>query len=223
MTPQDLAATVDLTLLRPEATAAQVRGLCADAVRLATRGVCVSPAYVPLALAEVAGSGVAVVTVAGFPGGASLTAGKVAELRAAAERGARDVDAVLAYGRLLGGEDEAVGCDVEALATAAREAGVTLKVILETGHLSPELVQQACRLCVEAGVGWVKTSTGFGPRGASVEDVRRMRAAVDGRAHVKAAGGIRTWDAATAMLDAGADALGCSSLSTVLDGAPTRG
>ncbi|MDP8978368.1 MAG: 2-deoxyribose-5-phosphate aldolase, partial [Actinomycetota bacterium] len=128
-----------------------------------------------------------------------------------------------AYGCLLGGEDAAVGADVEALAAAAREGGVTLKVILETGHLSPELVEHACRLCVDAGVGWVKTSTGFGPRGASVDDVRLMRDAVDGHAHVKAAGGIRTWDAATALLDAGADALGCSSLSTVLDGAPTRG
>ncbi|MDP8978386.1 MAG: 2-deoxyribose-5-phosphate aldolase, partial [Actinomycetota bacterium] len=85
MTPQELAASVDLTLLHPEATATQVRGLCADAVRLATRGVCVSPVYVPLAVDEVAGSAVSVVTVAGFPGGASLTAGKVADLRAAAE------------------------------------------------------------------------------------------------------------------------------------------
>jgi deoxyribose-phosphate aldolase len=223
VTPQDVAATVDLTLLHPEATAAQARALSRDAVRQATRGVCVSPVYVPLAVAEVAGSAVSVVTVAGFPGGASLTAGKVAELRAAAEGGARDVDAVLAYGRLLGGEDAAVGRDVEALAVAARDAGVTLKVILETGHLSPELVDRACRLCVDAGVGWVKTSTGFGPRGASVDDVRRMRAAVGGHAHVKAAGGIRTWDAAAALLDAGADALGCSSLTAVLDGAPARG
>lgn len=222
MTPEDVAATVDLTLLQPQATAAQARALCRDAVRLATRGVCVSPVYVPVAVAEVAGSPVSVVTVAGFPGGTSLTAGKVAELRAAAEAGARDVDAVLAYGRLLGGEDSAAGRDVEALAAAARDAGVTLKVILETGYLSPQLVDRACRLCVDAGVGWVKTCTGFGPRGASVDDVRRMRAAVAGHAHVKAAGGIRTWDAAAALLDAGADALGCSSLTAVLDDAPGR-
>lgn len=212
----DVAGRIEATVLAPEATAADVRRLCADAVERGVRGVCVASQHITTARACVAGSGLRVVTVAGFPTGASLTAAKVAEVRAAAAAGADEVDVVCAFGLLLGGGLDAARYDLAAVAAAADDAGVTCKVILETGWLSPEQVGVVCGWAVAAGAGWVKTSTGFGPRGASVDDVVRMRAAVGDRARVKAAGGIRTFDQAVALLDAGADSLGCSSPAAVL-------
>lgn len=215
-----VAARIEVTLLAPQASAAEVRQLCADTATRAARGVCVSSCYVAVAREAVTGSDLRVVTVAGFPSGASLTAAKVAEVRAAADAGADEVDVVCAFGRLRGGDTDGVRADLAAVADAAAAAGVGCKIILESGWLSDEQIDAVCRWAVEAGAGWVKTSTGFGPRGATVADVTRMRGAVGDAARVKAAGGIRSWDDAVALLDAGADALGCSSPASVLAPGP---
>lgn len=214
-----MAGRIEATLLAPQATAEDVAALCADAVERGVRGVCVASQYVALARRWVAGSGLRVVTVAGFPTGASLSAAKAAEVGAAAAAGADEVDVVCAFGLLRGGDAAGARADLAAVAAAARDAGVDAKIILETGWLSGEDIAVLCRWVVDAGAGWVKTSTGFGPRGASTDDVVRMRAAVGERARVKAAGGIRTFEQAVALLDAGADALGCSSPAAVLAGA----
>lgn len=211
-----VARRLEATLLAPQATAAEVRALCADAAARGVRGVCVSSCYVAEARGAVAGADLRVITVAGFPTGAVLTAAKVAEVRAAAEAGADEVDVVCAFGQVRGGALDLARADLAAVAGAARDAGVVCKVILETGWLADAQVDTVCRWAVEAGAGWVKTSTGFGPRGASVADIRIMRAAVGDAARIKAAGGIRSWDQAVALLDAGADALGCSSPRLVL-------
>lgn len=220
LTRTSVAATIEATLLAPQATATDVRDLCVAALAHSVRGVCVAPVHVPVAAAELAGSGLEIVTVAGFPFGYEATAAKLAAVEAAAKAGAYEVDVVMAYGLLLGGEDQAVAADLAAVVARAHDAELAVKVVLETGHLTPDLVEVACVLAVEAGAEWVKTSTGFGPRGATVADVRRMRAAVSERARVKAAGGIRTWVDAVALLDAGADTLGCSAFVAVLEGAP---
>lgn len=213
-----VAGRIEATLLAPEATAEEARALCADALARRVRGVCVASQFVAVAREAVAGTTLKVVTVAGFPTGASLTAAKVAEIRAAADAGADEVDVVCAFGLVRGGDVAAARADLAAAAAAAQESGVACKVILETGWLSAAQVEEVCRWAVDAGAEWVKTSTGFGPRGASVEDVTRMRAIVGDAARVKAAGGIRSWDQAVALLDAGADALGCSSPAAILDG-----
>ncbi|HVM13459.1 MAG TPA: deoxyribose-phosphate aldolase [Egibacteraceae bacterium] len=212
-----VAGRIEATLLAPQATADEVRALCADAAAREVRGVCVASQYAAVAREAVAGTTLMVVTVAGFPTGASLTAAKVAEIRAAADAGADEVDVVCAFGLVRSGDVAAARADLAASTAAAQESGVACKVILETGWLSAAQVEAVCRWAVDAGARWVKTSTGFGPRGASVEDVTRMRAAVGEAARVKAAGGIRSLDQAVALLDAGADALGCSSPAAVLD------
>ncbi len=218
-----VAGRIEATLLAPQATRMDVRDLCAAALAHGVRGVCVAPVHVPDAVAELAGSGLEVVTVAGFPFGYDATGAKLAAIQAAASTGAHEVDVVMAYGRLLDGEEHEVAAELSTLVSAAHTADLHVKVILETGHLSPALVERGCALAVAAGADWVKTSTGFGPRGATVDDVRRLRDAAGERARVKAAGGIRTWDDALALLDAGADALGTSAFVAVLEGAPRGG
>lgn len=215
-TPDTVAARIEATMLRPEATPSDVRGLCADAVRYGTRGVCVASTYVPLARQCVMGTPLRVVSVAGFPTGAEATSVKVAEVHAAAESGADEVDVVACFGLMRGGERDAAQADVVAVIEAAAQRDVACKLILETAWLEDEQVRRLCGWAVEAGAGWVKTSTGFGPRGATVDDVALLRAAVGEHARVKAAGGIRSYDQAVALLDAGADALGCSQLAPTL-------
>lgn len=222
-TRTSVAARIEATLLAPQATVIEVRDLCAAALAHGVRGVCVAPVHVGVASAELAGSGIAVVSVAGFPTGACSTAAKVADIAAVAKAGADEVDVVIAHGLLRGGDEQAVAAELATLVSTAHTAGLAVKVILESGHLTPELVETGCALAVAAGADWVKTSTGFGPRGATVEDVRRLREAVGERVRVKAAGGIRTWDDAVALLDSGADALGTSTFVAVLEGAPRGG
>ncbi|MFN2556698.1 MAG: deoxyribose-phosphate aldolase [Nitriliruptorales bacterium] len=219
-TRPSVAERIEATLLSPRTTAVDVRDLCAAALAHGVRGVCIPPVHVAAAAAELAGSGLEIVTVAAFPFGYDETAAKLAALQAAAEAGAHEIDVVMAHGRLLAGEEQVVAAELATLVSAAHTAGLVIKVILESGHLTPELVERACALAVAAGVDWMKTSTGFGPRGVTVADVRRLRKAVGKRAMVKAAGGIRTWEDAVALLDAGADALGTSAFVAVLDGAP---
>lgn len=170
--------------------------------------MCVNPDYVAFARQGLAGSPAKVVTVAGFPLGASPARVKAYEAAAAAADGADEVDMVLAIGRLKAGDHAAVAADIAAV---VRVAGVPVKVILETCYLTEAEIVAACHLAEQAGARFVKTSTGFGPTGATVEAVRLMRASVGPAVGVKAAGGIRTLEAVRAFLAAGADRIGTSA------------
>jgi deoxyribose-phosphate aldolase len=205
----DLAAYIEQTLLRPEATPAEVEAHCRRAASHALFGVCVASRFVPLARHCAAGTALRVVTVVGFPLGAAASRVKAAEARQAVLDGADELDMVICIGDALAGDFDAVEADVRAVREATE--GRVLKVILETGYLADPQIDLAAQASVRAGADFVKTSTGFGPRGASVADVHRLVRAVAGRAGVKASGGIRTRDAALEMIRAGANRIGTSS------------
>ncbi len=209
-----LAATVDHTLLKPEATAAQVAMLVAEAAELGTFSVCVSPSRLPLRVP----AGLVVCAVVGFPSGAHASEVKAAEAALAIERGAGEIDMVIDLGRAVVGDWAAVEADVASV-RAACAGRALLKVIIESAVLSSEQIVQACGAAERGGAQYVKTSTGFHPAGgASFEAVRTMRATVGDRLGVKASGGIRDTITALAMLGAGASRLGLSGTRAVLDG-----
>lgn len=211
-----LARTIDHTLLAAATTRSEVRKLCSEALEAGFATVCVNPCWVAVAAEMLAGSPVRVATVVGFPLGATTTAAKVAEAREALAAGARELDMVLALGMLRGGEDEAVASDVAAVAAAARGAGAVLKVILETAVLDRGEKERAASLAVAGGAHFLKTSTGFGGGGATVEDVALLRRCAPAGVEVKASGGIRTFPQARVMLAAGASRLGTSAGVTIL-------
>lgn len=206
-----IARLIDHTLLKPEATPGQVEALCAEALSFGFASVCVNGSYVPLCARLLAGSAVAVCTVIGFPLGAMSTAAKVFEAEDALRSGAREVDMVLAIGRLRAGEAAYVAQEVAAVAQAAHGGGALLKVILETALLDEAQKELGARLAVEAGADFVKTSTGFGGGGATVADVALLRRVVGQERGVKASGGIRSLADAEAMIAAGATRLGTSA------------
>lgn len=214
-----LAALVDHTLLKPEATDADVAALVAEAAELGVYAVCVSPSMVPVAVR--AGAGVRVASVAGFPSGKHLPGVKAHEAALAVASGACEIDMVIDVGAALAGDIDAVGSDVQAVRSAIGDT--VLKVIVESAALlalagEPTLAQ-VCRAAEDAGADFVKTSTGFHPAGgASLRAVTLMAETVGGRLGVKASGGIRTATDALAMLDAGATRLGLSGTRGVLDG-----
>jgi deoxyribose-phosphate aldolase len=219
-TREQLAALVDHTLLKPEATAADVAALVAEGAELGVYAVCVSPSMVPIAVQAAAG-GVRVAAVAGFPSGKHLSAVKAQEAAAAVASGAGEIDMVIDVGAALAGDLDAVRYDIEAVRAAA--AGALLKVIVESavllGQANASTLADVCRAAEDAGADFVKTSTGFHPAGgASVRAVALMAETVGGRLGVKASGGIRTAAVALAMLDAGATRLGLSGTRAVLDG-----
>ncbi len=205
-----VAATIDHTLLKPIATAEQIRELCAEARANKVASVCVNPVWVPLVSKELSGSGVAVCTVIGFPLGANATETKVDEAKLAIKQGAQEVDMVINVGALKSGDLRTVEDDIRAVVKAAVPKAI-VKVIIETCFLSDEEKRIACELAVKAGAHFVKTSTGFGTGGATAEDVRLMRKTVGDSCRVKASGGIRSYHDAILMLEAGADRLGTSS------------
>jgi deoxyribose-phosphate aldolase len=219
-TRAQVAALIDHTLLKPEATRADVAALVAEAADLGVYAVCVSPSMVPAALAA-AGSGVRVAAVAGFPSGKHLPAVKAHEAALAVAAGAIEIDMVIDVGAALAGDIEAVRSDIAAVRAAAPRA--VLKVIVESAvllaHGDGGALADVCRAAEDAGADFVKTSTGFHPAGgASVDAVALMANTVGGRLGVKASGGIRTAADALAMLDAGATRLGLSGTRAVLDG-----
>jgi deoxyribose-phosphate aldolase len=213
---RSLAALIDHTLLRPEATQAQVEHLCDEALQFGFAAVCVNPAWVPAAVQRLRGSAVRVATVAGFPFGATSTAAKRAEAEAAILAGAQEVDMVMNVGALRSGDLARVESDVRALVEACHAGGAILKVILENAYLSDPQKVTACEIATRAGADFVKTSTGFGPHGATEADVRLMRRTVGPTLGVKAAGGIRTLSDALRMLQAGATRLGLSASLAIL-------
>ncbi len=206
-----LAGYIDHTLLKPEATPEQIERLCLEAREYGFASVCVNPSYVPFCAGILAGSSVAVCTVVGFPLGATTTETKVFEARQAIEQGAREIDMVLAIGRLKAGDYAYVYADIATVVACCHTGGAICKVIIETALLNLEEKIAACLLAAYAQSDFVKTSTGFASGGATVEDVGLMRRVVGPHMGVKAAGGVRTSSEAQAMIAAGATRLGASA------------
>jgi deoxyribose-phosphate aldolase len=212
MTPQDLARMIDHTALKPETTPAQIEQLCREALTFNFASVCVNPVFVSAASRLLEGSAVKTCTVVGFPLGATTTTAKTTEAKEAIRFGAREIDMVLWIGGLKAKQDEWVGSDIAALADVCREAGAILKVILECTLLTDDEKRRAAKMCVEAKAQFVKTSTGFAAGGATVDDVKLLSSiAKPAGLGVKAAGGIRTYEDARKMIEAGATRLGASA------------
>jgi deoxyribose-phosphate aldolase len=206
-----LASMIDHTLLKPEASRAQVEQLCDEAKQYGFASVCVNPVYVKLCAQRLKGSPVKVCTVVGFPLGATLPEVKAFETQQALDAGATEIDMVINIGALKDRDNDLVARDMAAVVRAAHAANAPVKVILETALLTDDEKLTACQLAQSAGADFVKTSTGFGPGGATAEDVALMRRAVGPTMGIKAAGGIRTLADAQKMIAAGATRIGASA------------
>ena len=204
------AKMIDHTLLKPEATKEQVKNLCEEAVQYGFHSVCVNSSFVYYCAELLKDSDVKVCTVIGFPLGAMSTAGKAAEAQAAVADGAEELDMVIHVGMIKSGDWDYVKQNIASVVEAAGDKA-SVKVILETCLLTDEEKRKACMICKEAGASFVKTSTGFSNGGATVKDVALMREAVGSDMGVKASGGIRSFQEARAMVEAGADRIGASS------------
>ncbi|MFQ6615852.1 MAG: deoxyribose-phosphate aldolase [Fidelibacterota bacterium] len=206
---KNIASLIDHTLLKPDATREEIRQLCEEARTYGFASVCVNPVHVRFCARELKGGSIPVCTVIGFPLGGTVTAAKVAETREAWKDGAREFDMVLNIGALKEGDLKAVEMDIRRVVEAA--AGSVVKVIIEASLLTDQEKVSACRLAEKAGAQFVKTSTGFSAGGATVEDVTLMRNTVGPRVGVKASGGIKTYQDALAMVEAGATRIGASA------------
>ena len=215
MKKQEIAKYIDHTLLKPDATEAQIKKLCAEAVEYGFASVCVNPCRIALAAKLLAGTDVAPCCVIGFPLGASTTAAKAYEAADAAENGATEIDMVINVGDAKDGLWDAVEADIAGVVRAI-EGRALLKVIIETCLLTDEEKVEACRAAVRAGADFVKTSTGFSKAGATAYDVALMRKTVGPDVGVKAAGGIRTYADAVIMIEAGASRIGASAGVAIL-------
>jgi deoxyribose-phosphate aldolase len=216
ITCAQLAKTIDHSLLRPELTDDEVLAGCNLAHRYHVASVCAKPCHVKLAVKRLAESDVLVGTVIGFPHGSSTTATKVAEAREALANGAVEFDMVIHIGALRSGRAPDVLADIRAVVEAAAGKGI-VKVILENAYLTDEQKIHGCKLVEEAGAQFVKTSTGFAPTGATVADIKLMRANVGPKVQVKAAAGIRTLQTLLDMIDAGATRVGATATAAMLD------
>jgi deoxyribose-phosphate aldolase len=216
VTYEKLAKSIDHSLLRPELTLSEVAEGCELAATYEVASACVRPADIELAARVLPGSGVAVGTVIGFPHGSHTTATKVFEAERALAAGTTELDMVINIGWLRSGEDARVGDDIAAVVRAARGTAL-VKVILENAYLSDDEKLRGCRLVEAAGADYVKTSTGFAPGGATLEDLRLMRAAVSSRVRVKAAGGVRSLDALLEVMSVGVDRVGATQTAAILD------
>jgi deoxyribose-phosphate aldolase len=214
----DIASTIDHTLLRADATQAEIDALCGEAIENRFASVCVNSTWVRRCAEILAGSGVLVCTVVGFPLGASLTEVKSYEARRAIEDGACEVDMVLNVGAMKSGLVDVVHADIASVAATCHGLGARLKVILETCLLTKDEIVRASEIAKAAGADFVKTSTGFSSGGATVEDVALMRRAVGPVLGVKASGGVRDVESARAMLDAGATRIGASASVAIVRG-----
>jgi deoxyribose-phosphate aldolase len=209
--PQSVAAYIDHTLLKPDATRPMIEELCREAVQFHFATVCVNPTWVALCGRLLAGTGVGVCSVVGFPFGATTPDVKQYEARRAIFDGASEIDMVINVGALKSGDLTLVERDIQAVTGPCRDCGVLSKVIIETAFLTDEEKVTASTLARAAGADYVKTSTGFGPGGATVGDVALMRRTVGSEMGVKAAGGVRDLDSVQAMLAAGATRVGASA------------
>ena len=212
-----LAKYIDHTLLKPDATEEAIKKVCAEAKHYNTASVCVNTSRIPCVVEELKGTDVKACCVVGFPLGAMLPTAKAAEAAFAIEAGADEVDMVINIGKAKDGDWDYVQKDIEAV-KAVCEGKALLKVIIETCLLTDEEKVKACLCAKEAHADFVKTSTGFSTGGATVEDIRLMRKTVGPDMGVKASGGIRTREAAIAMIEAGATRIGASSSKSILEG-----
>lgn len=209
LSPRDLAAYIDHTLLKPAATVRDLEDICAQAVRFGFFGVCVNPSLISLASWKLKDEKPVPISVVGFPLGATLPEAKAFETDMVVGCGAQEIDMVLNLGAFKAGDHALVKKDIRAVVKAA--AGFPVKVILESALLSDDEIVTACKICVDSGAAFVKTSTGFGPGGATIEAVRLMRQTVGPDIGVKASGGISTYQDALSMIEAGASRIGCSA------------
>lgn len=212
---------IDHTLLKPDATASMIDKLCEEAKQYNFASVCVNPTWIKRSAEHLAGTDVKVCTVIGFPLGANTLDVKAAETRDAIANGATEVDMVLNVGALKSGDLDLVKRDIQAVVEASGD--VLVKVIIETGLLTDEEKVTACNLSVQAGADYVKTSTGFGPGGATVEDIALMRKTVGPDIGVKASGGVRDRETAIAMVNAGATRIGASAGISIVSGETATG
>src|SRR5438128_1071918 len=209
--PSGVASMIDHTLLKPDATRQEIEALCREAAQFKFATVCVNPTWVALCSRLLAGTGVGVCSVVGFPLGATTADVKGYETQRAIFDGAREIDMVINVGALKSGDLRVVERDIEAVTTACRNCGVLSKVIIEAALLTDDEKVTACTLAKAAGADYVKTSTGFGPGGATAADVALMRRVVVADMGVKAAGGVRDLESVTAMIAAGATRVGASA------------
>lgn len=219
----DIARLIDHTLLKPEASRGDIQKLCEEALRFEFASVCVNPWNVSQAAEVLRGSTVRVCTVVGFPLGATLPQVKVFETEEAIKLGAQEIDMVINVGALKSRLDDAVEADIRGVVEASHRGGAICKVILETALLTTEEKVRGSMAAKSAGADFVKTSTGFGPGGATAEDVRLMRAVVGGEIGVKAAGGVRSLEDLQKMVEAGATRIGASASVKILEQAISGG
>lgn len=214
---RSIARLIDHSVLRPEATDDDVREACAVAVKYGTASVCVRPSDLPLARTLIAGSQVALCTVIGFPHGDGSSIAKLAEADHAMRSGAIELDMVLNIGRLCSGDATYVATEIGAVTKLAHSAGAKVKIILETCYLTDDQIITACKVCNDAGVDWVKTSTGFGSGGATPAAVKLMRSTALPSIGVKASGGIRDLEQLLLFRDLGCSRIGTSSTQKIVD------
>ncbi|MFW6390152.1 MAG: deoxyribose-phosphate aldolase [Halanaerobiales bacterium] len=223
--PRDMAKMIDHTNLNPTARVEDIKYLCEEAKEHEFASVCVNPIFVPLSAKLLKETSVKVATVVGFPLGANTSETKAFETRNAIKNGAQEIDMVMNMGAFKSKAFDLVQADIKAVVDATKTAGVTsdiiVKVILETCYLDEEEIVKACKITKTAGADFVKTSTGFGDEGARVEDVSLMRKTVGRDIGVKASGGIKNFDDALDMLDAGANRIGASSGVVIVTGEGT--
>ena len=222
VTPHDIAKMLDHSLLKPEMDEQVVRHGLEIAKKYDVASICVRPCDVALAREALAGTQVHVSTVVGFPHGSNRTEVKVLEAQLAMDDGATELDMVLNIGRLRSGANDEVRADIQAVVDAAHARGAIVKVILETAYLTDEQKSRACHLAAEAGADFVKTSTGFAPSGAKLEDLRLMRESVPAAVRIKAAGGVRTLDAVLACRQAGCARCGATATEAIMQEAERR-
>jgi len=219
---RDIAGMIDHSLLRPNLTIEDVKAGCESARKYKAASVCTRPCDVKIVGDLLAGSDIALSTVIGFPHGTHTTAMKLAEAVEAMDAGVVELDMVMNYSRLLSGDFDYVGQEIKAIVDAAHVRGAIVKVILENCYLTEELKVKACQICEENQADFVKTSTGFGSGGATIEDVRLMRKHTSSKVRVKAAGGIRSLDALLEMRKAGATRIGATATEVIMKEALER-
>src|SRR5262245_16192283 len=207
----DFGSYIDHTLLRHIGTVDDIRRLCTEAMEYGMAAVCIFPSYVPLARELLKNSRVKIATVIAFPFGVTFTEIKEAEMRASAARGADEMDFVINIAALKSGQDKSIEDEMQYLSTKARTLGVITKFIIEAAYLTEDEKVRACKIANRVKPDFMKTSTGYGPTGATIEDVRLMRSSLLPEIQIKAAGGIRSYAEAQQMLQAGASRLGTSS------------
>ncbi len=222
-TQQEVAATIDHAVLKPEFTDADLEQHAAMCIENGVFSMCVKPCDVKVAADLLQNSSVKVSCVLSFPHGADTTATKTFQAQQAIEDGVDEIDMVMNIGKFMSGDFDYVKNDIQAVVELAHRHKVLVKVIQESGHLTPDQIAKACQLAYQAGADFVKTSTGFGPGAATPESIKVMINTVGDKMQVKASGGIRTWDEAVAYLDQGVDRLGVGSTASLLHGAEVDG